>query len=196
MKKRILFLLLCIGFAKPAMAQKDSLATNEHGKYIYYHVVNLNKDNADILLVRALDFFDMPGNKANFKVTDKDANTHTIDGTGFFTVSSSLSLAKHDDGKITFKLHIEIKEQKYRYWLTDFVFIPYYKDRYNNLVPQPGVEIPMENITKKINNKDAGHYLDECGTFSIKFGARLKKQMESAPVKTSNGKKVIVTEKW
>ena len=188
--------MLCFGFVQMAMAQKDSLALNEHDKYIYYRIVNLNKDDADMLMTRALDFFDMPGNRANFKITTKNANAHMIDGTGFFTVSAVTSLAKHDDGKITFKLRVEIKGQKYRYWLTDFVFTPYYKDRYNNLVPQPGIEIPMENIAKKVDNKDAAHYQDECGAFAVKFSTRLKKQMENAPVKTDNSKKVIVIDKW
>lgn len=190
--------MLCLLMGKLAMAQKDSLAFDEHGKYIYYRIVNMNKDNANIFMVRALDFFDEPGNRGNFKITQKDANTHTIDGLGFFMVSGVTSLAKHDDGKITFKLHIEIKDQKYRYWLTGFVFTPFYKDRYNNLVPQPGIEIPIENIASKIDGKDAAHYLNECAAFSIKFGARLKKQMESSPVRTttSDSKKVITTEKW
>ena len=188
--------MLFLGLVNVALAQKDSLATDEHGKYIYYHVVNLGKDNANVLLVRAADFFDMPANKANFKITDRDANAKTIDGMGFFTVASTTLLTKHDDGKINFKLRIEVKEGKYRYWLTDFVFIPYYKDRYNNLVPKPGVEIPAEELSKKIDNKDTARYLDECAAFGVKFGTRFKQQMENAPVKTSNGKKVIITEKW
>ena len=196
MKKRLWLLMLCFGLMNVALAQKDSLANDEHGKYIYYHVVNVGKDNADVLMARAIVFFDMPANKASFKLTSKDANTKTIDGTGFFMVASTTSLTKHDDGKINFKLRIEIKDGKYRYWLTDFVFIPYYKDRYNNLVPKPGTEIPAEELNKKIDNKGAAHYLDECAAFGIKFGTRFKQQMENAPVKTSNGKKVVVTEKW
>lgn len=187
--------MFCLGLVKLASAQKDSLASDEHGKYIYYHVVNV-KDNADVLLVRALDYFDMPANKANFKIISKDANAKTMDGTGFFMVASTLSLTKHDEGKIKFKLRIEVKDGKYRYWLTDFAFIPYYKDRYNNLVPKPGIEIPAEELSKKIDSKDAAHYLDECAAFGIKFGTRFKKQMQDAPVKTTTGKKVIVTEKW
>ncbi|OCX51518.1 hypothetical protein BEL04_15955 [Mucilaginibacter sp. PPCGB 2223] len=196
MKRVILALTLCLGFARMAVAQKDSLATDEHGKYIYYHVNAGGHSGANVLLVRALDFFDMPANSANFKITDKDANAKTVDVTGFFAVQSTTSLTKHDDGKITFKLRIEVKDGRYRYWLSNFVFIPYYKDRYNNLVPKPGVEIPAEELNKKIDGKDAAHYLDECAAFGIKFGARFKKQLESEPVKTTNGKKVIVTDKW
>ncbi len=189
--------MLFFGLAQMAMAQKDSLAFDEHGKYIYYRVVNQVKDDENVLLVRGLDFFDMPANKDAFKVINKDANTHMFDVSGHFLVSKPSSLAKHDDGKITFKIHVEVKGQKYRYWLTDFVFTPYYKDRYNNMVPQPGVEIPMEDISKKIETREAAHYLDECAAFGKKLGTKLKQYMDAEPsVKKDDGKKVIDTKKW
>jgi len=197
MKKRLLILMLCFGFAKMAMAQKDSLALDEHSKYIYYRVINQGKDDANVLLVRGLDFFSEPYNRDAFKITAKDANTHTFEVKSFFTVSKSSSLAKHDDGKITYTLTVETRDKKYRYWLGNFVFTPYYKDRYNNMVPQPGVEIPMEAISKKIEAREAAHYLDECAAFGKKLGAKLKQYMDAEPVvKKADGKKVIDTKKW
>jgi hypothetical protein len=198
MKSKLLILMLCLLLCKLAMAQKDSLAFDEHGKYIYYRVVNDKKNDANVLLVRALDFFDMPGNRHNFKITAKDANTHNIDVTGFFIVSKASTLAKHDDGKITFNIRVEIKDQKYRYWLNGFVFTPYMRDRYNNMVPQPGIEIPMEVIAKKEDKKDADHYLNECGAFARKLSSRLKQYMLTGPVvsKQDTTKKVIRIENW
>jgi hypothetical protein len=180
-----------------AVAQKDSLAFDEHGKYIYYRVVNQGKDDAAVLYHRALDFTKKAYDANALKSSILDEKSTTIDGGGYFTVSKALSLAKHEDGRILYKLHIEIKGQKYRYWLTGFAFIPYIKDRYNNMVPQPGVEIPMEDISKKAEARDAAHYLDECAAFSKKLGAKLKQYMDAEPVaKKDDGKKVIDTKKW
>lgn len=197
MKKILLVLLLCLGFAPMAMAQKDSLAFDEHGKYIYYRVVNQGKDDAAALYQRALVFTKKAYNTNTLKPGLADEKSTTIDGSGYFAVSKPSQLAKHDDGRILYKLHIEIKDQKYRYWLTNFVFIPYIKDRYNNMVPQPGVEIPMESIGKKTDTREANHYLDECAAFAKKLGAKLKQYMDAQPVvKKDDAKKVIDTKKW
>jgi len=180
-----------------AMAQKDSLAFDEHGKYIYYRVVNQGKDDAAVLYQRALDFAKKAYDANTLKPSVSDEKNTTIDGGGYFVVSKPSSLAKHDDGRITYKLRIEVKGQKYRYWLSNFVFTPYYKDRYNNMVPQPGVEIPVESISKKIEAREAAHYLDECAAFGKKLGVKLKQYMDAEPVaKKDDGKKVIDTKKW
>jgi hypothetical protein len=197
MKKKLLVLMLFFGLTQMAMAQKDSLAFDEHGKYIYYRVVNQGKDDAAVLYQRALDFTQKAYDASTLKPSLLDEKNTTIDGGGYFVVSKPSQLARHDNGRILYKLHIEIKGQKYRYWLTGFVFIPYIKDRYNNMVPQPGVEIPMEDISKKVEARDAAHYLDECAAFGKKLGAKLKQYMDAEPtVKTDNGKKVIDTKKW
>jgi len=197
--KKILIFICCIALFETASAQKDSLAFDEHGKYIYYKVV-ANKGDANVLMVRGLDFFSMPYNRDEFKITAKDANTHTFEVKGFFVVSKASSLAKHDDGKIAYTFNVETKDQKYRYWVTGFVFTPYYKDRYDNIVPQPGVDIPMEEITKKVETRDANHYLDECAKFAKQVGGKLQQYMITASVpkakKDTVGKKVIDTKKW
>jgi hypothetical protein len=197
--KKILILICCIALFKTASAQKDSLAFDEHGKYIYYKVI-ANKGDANVLLVRGLDFFDMPSKYLNFKVTAKDANTHTFEVKGFFVVSKASSLAKHDDGKIAYTFKVETRDQKYRYWVTGFVFTPYYRDRYNNYVPQTGVDIPMEEITEKVETRDANHYLDECAKFAKQLGNKLAQYIATAAVpkvkKDTVGKKVIDTKKW
>lgn len=186
--------MLCFGIAKMAMAQKDSLAFDEQGKYIYYRVLVANTNEAETLNLRVAAFFK---SASLLKLLGFNEAKQTFDGEGYFVVSKPSSLGKHDDGKITYKLRIEIKGEKYRYWLSNFVFTPYYKDRYNNMVPQPGVEIPIENISKKIETRDAAHYLDECAAFGKKLGTKLKQYMDAQPVaKKDDGKKVIDTKKW
>ncbi len=195
--KKIVVLICLLVIGKAVLAQKDSLAFDEHGKYIYYRTV-ASKAEANVLLARGLDFFNLPYNRDVFKITAKDADAHTFEAKGFFMVSRAQMMAKHDDGKISFTVKVEVKDQKYRYWLTDFVFTPYVRDRYNNMVPQPGMDVPMEQIAKKAETKDADHYLDECAAFGRKFSSRFKPYMENGPVtvKKSDGKKVIDTQKW
>ena len=90
---------------------------------------------------------------------------------------------------------MEFKDQKYRYWLTGFVFTPYQRDRYGNYVPQQGIDIPLENALSKFTKKDVDGYLDETGTFCKQFGDRLKLFIINAPKKEEITKKVV-TDKW
>jgi len=160
--------------SQTAIAQKDSLALNDNGKYIYYKVVTMDKYNTDTLYQRSLRFFETMSKSNSFKITARDVNSTSISGAGFFTISKP-SMAKHDDGQIAYAVKLEIKGSKYRYWLTDFVYTPYFKDRYNNYVPDKGIEAPLEKPSKYITETELHKYLDQSGLFSRQLGEKLKK---------------------
>jgi hypothetical protein len=65
----------------------------------------------------------------------------------------------HEDAKITYNMIIEVKEGKYRYWLTDFVVIPYERDRYANFVPVSGKDTALEHGLRKLGQKTLDDYL-------------------------------------
>ena len=192
--KKILIILMCVAFAKTASAQKDSLSFDEHNKYIYYHVVDQPGSIVDTLQTRALYFLKTayPGIKVN-----KSSTPANITGNGIFLVYSSTAIVKTQDGQISYTCNIECKDQKYRYWLTNFVYTPYKTDRYGNSVPEPGSDVALEN-TKKLDKKQADNYLNQAGAFSKQFGDKLKQYMlkiSAAPPKEVK-KKVINTKDW
>lgn len=180
------------------MAQKDSLAFDDQGKYTYYKLVNAGNNTADVLYARALVFLKSAYSKNTLKLAGQNVKDKHLGGEGILLVSKKSSLAKHDDGRINCKLNIDVKEGKYRYWFTDFVFTPYTRDRNNNFVPVPSQEIDMEKAATKFDNKDVDHYLDECGKFAKQVGAELQKYMVAAPIakKDTVVKKVIHIDKW
>lgn len=157
---------------------------DDRGKYIYYKVASLDKYSTDTLYKRSLRFFERFAKDKEFKITAQDAKAVSISGAGFFTISKP-SMAKHADGQIGYTLKMEIKGSKYRYWLTDFVYTPYFRDRYNNYVPDNGIEAPLEKPTKYITDIELHKYLDEAAQFSRQLGERLKKSMstENMPLK-------------
>lgn len=178
------------------MAQKDSLALDEHGKYIYYKVVSLNKYTADTLYNRSLQFFKNNSDNKSLKITSTDAKNTALAGSGYFAVYKT-AITKQPDGQVAYQFKLEIKDSKYRYWLTDFVYTPYFRDRYNNYVPQKNIEIPLEQASKKLSEKDLSKYLDESALFSRQLGERLKKQIGAMPVVNKKTvPKVISTSKW
>jgi hypothetical protein len=193
--KKLFVALLCLCAAKSATAQKDLLSFDEHNKYIYYQVVEQPGLNADTFQNRALYFLKTmyPKNELN-----KIENPAIINGNGKLLMLTGVSVAKHVDGEISYTFNIEYKDQKYRYWLTDFVFTPYYVDRYGNSVPKPGTEIPLEDGASKLDNGKLANYSIQISNYSKQFGERLKQHMlmiSAAPAKIDK-KKVISTKDW
>jgi len=193
--KKLFIALLCLLAVKSAVAQKDLLSIDEHNKYIYYQVVQQPGLTADTFQNRTAYFLKInyPKNKVN-----KSEIPESITGTGKLLMLTGISAAKHIDGEVTYTFNIEYKDQKYRYWLTDFVFTPYYVDRYGNSVPQPGIDVTLENGAAKLEKGQLNNYSIQISNYSKQFGDRLKQYMlmvSSAPIKNDK-KKVITTKDW
>ncbi len=195
--KKILVLICFFIVAVKADAQKDSLAVDDHGKLVYYKVVNSGTVIADVLYARALAFA-KSYDKNVLKITKQDAKAMTMVAEGAIPVAKSGSLSKHTDGAVSCKLNIEVKDSKYRYWFTDFVYTPYERDRYNNYVPKAGMDVALEKADKQLEKKDISHYLDESAMFSRQTGAKLQQYMAAKAVakKDTTSKKVISISKW
>jgi hypothetical protein len=193
--KKLFIALFCLLSIKSAMAQKDLLSLDEHNKYIYYQVVSQVGLTADTFHNRAAYFLKVnyPKNKV-----DKNITPETITGSGKLLMVTGITAVKHIDGEVNYTFNIECKDQKYRYWLTDFVFTPYYVDRYGNSVPKPGIEIPLEDGSSKLEKGQVNSYSIQIVNYSKQFGDRLKQYMlmvSAAPVK-DNKKKIITTKDW
>ncbi|HVW97691.1 MAG TPA: DUF4468 domain-containing protein [Mucilaginibacter sp.] len=196
--KRILILLLFVCcFVRLAFAQKDSLAVDENNKLIYYQVVEQPGLTADTLYSRALYFFDKAYPPGALRLTTADQSGFKLSGTGAFEVSRKSALTSHPDGSVAFTIQVDVKDGKYRYWLTDFVLNPYQRDRYNNFVSVPGIFIPLENRDNKISKKDLTGYLDGVLSNSRKIGTTLKQYMQkTSSLKKENKIKKISTKDW
>jgi len=193
--KKIFLVAICLFMAGIASAQKDLLAFNEQNKYIYYQVVEQPGATADTLQSRALYFLKTfyPLNKVA-----KGETSGNFTGSGKFLITSSLSMIKHVYGEMNYTYFIECKEGKYRYWLTGFVYTPHKTDRYGNSVPEPGMEVPLENGAAKLEKHDFALCLDETGGYCKQFGEKLKQAMFriSALSPKEAKKKVITTKDW
>jgi len=197
--------LVFVLFAGVAFAQKDSLAFDENNKYIYYQVVQQPGLSTDSLLNRVKYFSYKASPSAEIYsigmiVIGKEGSTDSIYRMrflGHFLVSKKSLATSHEDGVIKFSMSVEVKGGKYRYWLTDFVFNPYQRDRYNNYVSVPGVYIPLEKSEGKIDKKDLTAYLDGVLLNSRKIGTKLKELMlKTPPVKKVPAVKKISTKDW
>lgn len=193
--KKIFLVVVCLFAARVVSAQKELLSLNEQNKYIYYQVNEQAGASADTLRTRALYFLktDYPLNKL-----EKAETSGNFTGSGKFLITSSLSVVKHVYGEMDYTYFIECKDGKYRYWLTDFVYIPHKTDRFGNSVPVQGGEVPLENGATKLEHHDFIVCQDETGTYCKQFGDKLKQAMLkiSALSTKETKKKVIMTKDW
>ncbi|MGZ3814880.1 MAG: DUF4468 domain-containing protein [Mucilaginibacter sp.] len=192
--KRILFLIICLGITHISSAQKGLLALDEHNKYIYYKVADLPGISGDSLLKNAIGFVKLsyPKNKSI-----QESKESVVVNDKFLSYSTT-AFVKHENGEITYTLKIECKDSKYRYWVTDFAFTPYERNRYGVFVPVNGISIPLEKAITKVYKKDLEGYLDQTGLFCKQLGEKLKQFMTEGhtPVKTDKPTPKIVTDKW
>ncbi|BAU53702.1 DUF4468 domain-containing protein [Mucilaginibacter gotjawali] len=191
--KTLLIGLVGFLFARNAFAQQALLSFDEHNKYIYYQVVNMPALPADSLRERGEYFLKM----AYPKTVVKPAGAESLKGEGKFLTYGGISVMRHEKGEVTYEVNIEFKDQKYRFWLTNFVFTPYQRDRYGNFVPQQGVDIPLETASSRLDKKELAAYLDETGAFCKQWGDKLKSYMLKVPAqKKEEPVKKVVTDKW
>ncbi len=171
--KRFLLPVICILLIHAANGQKSLLALDEHNKYIYYQVADQPGATADSLDKKAIGFIKENYPKSSLKAI---GDTSIVLKDKFLTYSV-LAFAKHESGEIKFTLTIECKNAKYRYWLTDFVFTPYVKNRYGVFVPNNSIETPVEKSSSHVDKKEAEGYLDQTGAFCKQLGDQLKSYM-------------------
>ena len=165
------------------------LPKDETGKYIYYEVVNVSLSE-DSLKLRTLDF--ITKNKKEIKLkSGKEANAVTA--TGKIVINKSLAMLSRPSGEITYTFNFEINEQKYRFWLSNFEFIPYQKDRYGNFVPSTTVGVPLEKEPKKSNAEQWEDYRLQATKYATTFAKRFKDHLANkvAAPKQAPEKKVV-----
>lgn len=180
-------LLSCV-----ANAQKSLLSMDENNKYIYYQVIDMPNIKADSLQKNMVLFMkEFYPKEKSLQITNAGASVKDK----FLTYTS---LVKHENGEMAYALNVECKDGKYRYWVTDFVFTPYEKNRYGMFTPVNGVAIPLEKASDKLQKKDVEGYFEQTGGFCKQLGDKLKKYMaEGKPQpKVNKPVKKVVTDKW
>lgn len=198
--KNIIVASLLILFAKNVSAQKDSLSFDEHDKYIYYKLVDQPGSNADTLYSRGLYFLTTAYPKKTLGLSKSEQGNHSLAAIGNYMISKKGLVGSSEGGEIHYTLVIEAKDSKYRYWLTDFVYQPYQRNRYGSSEPVPGGDIPLEKASAKLSKTDFSNYLDQVIANSRQVGDRLKAYMlkASSLAKKPGVKKVnkISTKDW
>lgn len=160
----------------------EQMPLDERGKYIHYEVVEAKQIPADSLRSRAAAFLKMK------KLSAVKITAGQVSANGKFLISKTAFVLTRPSGEATYNFVFEIKEGKYRFWLSDFVFIPYKRDRYANFVPSTNKGTPLENDPGKLSGTEWDSYISATTAQSNLFATSFKEFLASE-------KKIIVQPK-
>jgi len=191
--KYTLALILSILIVKLS-AQEKQFPKDDNGKFIYYKVVDSQMACKAVLLERAKHFI----YSSHKKLMKLESSTDTsILAKGKLIIDKTILVAGHPSGEVNYHFVFEARAGKYRFWLTDFEYIPYQRDRYGNFIAATNISTPLEKQVDKLN---AGTWKDiQTGAYAkaVKFGDNFKKFMDTDKKVTEPGKKEVVsTRKW
>ena len=88
------------------------------------------------------------------KFFTESKETYTITNRGSFYVYRLGSVKKGIDGAVEYDLKLEVKDGKYRYSITNFVFNQYERNRYGKYEPVKGKYRPLEVEVSSLNKKE------------------------------------------
>lgn len=157
---------------EPVQVQELGLPFDERGRYIYYEVVTQKGKTAEELKLRAMAYFKSPAVK--ILLSEKDS---LLTGKGKLIINKTAFVLTRPSGEVSYQLYLDFKAGKYRFWLTDFTFIPYQRDRYGNFVPANPIGTSLEQKPGKLNAAEWESYLKATAKEAQLFGERLKKGM-------------------
>lgn len=190
----LLFLLFVLPLAISAQTASvaEEMSRDENGKYIHYEVVDQNPAPVDSLRYRAARFF----KKKKFK--DLLEKGEQLQVQGKFIINKTAFVLSHPSGEIQFQFIFETKAGKYRFWLSNYLFIPYSRDRYGNFVATTTKGSPLENKPGKLNAAEWASYVEAAHQQSICLATEFKRYLENAPLvpAATEKKKVISTKSW
>ncbi|SFH16834.1 DUF4468 domain-containing protein [Pedobacter insulae] len=193
MKFISIFLLLLLSFSF-CDAQNELLGVDEQGKFIYYELVEINGMPSAQLSEKVTDFL---------KKTFKDVKQKEVHGDSSFMAVGKLVINKtvlvmsHPSGEISYHFRAEVKDGKYRFWLSNFNFIPYYRDRYGNFVAATHKGTPLENNPGKLNAVQWREYQIQAAQYAHHFAQSFKDYM-IGKTETPNDRleRTIVKKNW
>lgn len=192
---KILSLVILLFFTTAGFAQDKPLSNDDRGKLIYYEVVTAKGILKDSLSARATLFLKKSSKTLKVKTKEGDSVFHAE---GKLMINKTAMVLSRPSGEVLYNFYVEIRDGKYRFWLSDFSFIPYQRDRYGNFVPSTTVGTPLETKPGKLNAAEWAGYLKATTSAANVFSRRFKEAMmdKAVAVPVVKAEPVSPAKKW
>lgn len=189
MKLITAFLILTLS-SSLCKAQNRLLSIDEEGKFIYYERVEVKEVLKNQLKERFYSFLKTPFAEVKLKKMYGDS---VMICHGKLMINKTLLVMSHPSGEIRYRFQVELKEGKFRFWFTDFNFVPYQRDRYGNFVASTNKGTPLE----RLKSSQWKEYEVQVTDYVFQFAKEFKSQMESTgPVVIPVNEKMVVKKDW
>jgi hypothetical protein len=119
------FLVICL------LGVSQTQPVNQPEKYIFYEIVDVDSMAAGMLYHNAAKW--LRQNSTTLHVADSLGGV--LNASNEFSVFKESGVLKKISGKVTYNMVIEVKDNRYRYHFSDFVFHYYGPDRYHAMGP-------------------------------------------------------------
>ncbi|KLT65835.1 DUF4468 domain-containing protein [Pedobacter sp. BMA] len=176
-------------------AQQKNFSKDDQGKFIYYKVVDSVNLNKQVLTSRASKFVNDFYKK---QLKQSSATDSSVLATGKVVIDKTLLVAGHPSGEVSYQFIFEARDDKYRFWLTDFSFVPYKRDRYGNFVASTTISTPLEKPVGKLNAGEWTAIQESAYSKAVKFAEDFRKYLATELPAQPKPKKTetISTKKW
>jgi len=119
---------LSVSFKKQ-QSEPAKFARDENGKIVFYEVVSADSTVRDTLWKNGLMWVKNALNGKTDKITFENQLYGTIEAETSLMLYVPSIITKMPHGKLTYKIALDIKDRKYRFTFSDFVFQYYKQDR-------------------------------------------------------------------
>jgi len=186
--------IIFVFFTLNLFAQQKQFSLDERRKYIYYEVADGRALNKDTLLNRAQVFINKFYKKTIRQVQLSDTS---IIAKGKVIIDKTVLIAGHPSGEVSYSITFQARNGKYRFWLTDFEYIPYQRDRYGNYVASTKNSTPLEKTPSKLMANEWKDMVVATYDQVQKFGNELKAFINTNPsIHSVKDTKLLYIEKW
>ncbi|MCK5469819.1 MAG: DUF4468 domain-containing protein [Cyclobacteriaceae bacterium] len=178
-----------------SLTQDTQFPIDDLGKYTITEVVELHGIDKDKLFLNGEKFMKkvkVLNSKKKYYKIEKD--NYTITNKGSFYVYRIGSVKKGIGGAVEYDIDLEIKDGKYRYTITNFIFNEYQRNRYGKYEPVKGKFIPLEMEVSSINKKEWEKHKQVVFEKSLELIQNLYSEMIYAEEKKN--KKVKKDDNW
>ena len=194
MMKEISIFLFLIFSASFCVAQNEALLIDEQGKFIHYELIDAKGLSKNQLKETVSSFFKKPYKDLKLRTSRGDTSFLAC---GKLIISKTVMVISHPSGEILFDFQTEVKEDKYRFWLTNFSFVPYQRDRYGNFVAATTKGIPLENNPGKLNLSQWKEYQAQTAKYAYQFAKDFKGHMVGkTSIAIPAKEKSVVKKEW
>ncbi len=185
MKKTALILSVTIPLGAPTHAQNADLPKDHTGMITFQEVTEAPGLPHETLYQNAVSFLSQVE-----VVNQKKKENYLVEEEGKATTMGGFLVYnyKSPDGEIRYDISIEVKDNKYRYSITNFIFHPYTRNRYGRFEMEKWKSKSLEDPVSKGEEKSWNRHKIKTSEKMASLISKMAVAMESLPAVAEDSK--------